>query len=173
MVKSNASVEELLAFTRRGLKDFDDFAFGVFGSQIWKVLQRSRNDRSLSGAQEVMKDALRVSQPLLNSFDARNLVGLFYGCAKLRMKAEDFPRGWLKDWGTTFCGCVGRGKSQELANAAYAVGILKAHMNVDFWRVLTGEAMKKIDSFKSQELTNTAYAIGILGLKSSDLADGF
>jgi very-short-patch-repair endonuclease len=33
--------------------------------------------------------------------------------------------------------------------------------------------MRKIDSFKSQELSNTAYAIGILGLKSSDLADGF
>jgi hypothetical protein len=77
MVKSNASVEELLAFTRRRLKDFDDFAFGVFGSQIWKVLQRSRNDRSLSDAQEVMKDVLRASQPLLTSFDARNLVGPF------------------------------------------------------------------------------------------------
>jgi hypothetical protein len=63
MVKSNASVEELLAFTRRRLKDFDAFAFGVFGSQIWKVLQRSRNDRRLSGAQEVMKDVLRASQP--------------------------------------------------------------------------------------------------------------
>jgi hypothetical protein len=33
--------------------------------------------------------------------------------------------------------------------------------------------MKKIDSFKSQELSNTAYAVGILGLKSSDLANGF
>jgi hypothetical protein len=46
-------------------------------------------------------------------------------------------------------------------------------MNDNFWRVLTGEAMRKIDSFKSQELSNTAYAVGIMGLKSSDLADGF
>jgi hypothetical protein len=33
--------------------------------------------------------------------------------------------------------------------------------------------MRKIDSFKPQELSNTVYAIGILGVKSSDLADGF
>jgi very-short-patch-repair endonuclease len=30
-----------------------------------------------------------------------------------------------------------------------------------------------MDSFKTQELSNIAYAVGILGLKSSDLADGF
>ena len=77
MVKSNASVEELLAFTRRRLKDFDDFAFGVFGSQIWKVLQRSRNDRRLNDVQEVMKDVLRAAQVLLKSFDVRGLVGCF------------------------------------------------------------------------------------------------
>jgi hypothetical protein len=106
MVKSNASVEELLAFTRRRLKDFDDFAFGVFGSQIWKVLQRSRNDRILFEAQEVMKDVLRASQLLLRLFEARSLVGLFYGCAKLQMRAEDFSHGWLEDWGTVFCGCI-------------------------------------------------------------------
>jgi hypothetical protein len=33
--------------------------------------------------------------------------------------------------------------------------------------------MRKIESFNAQELSNTAYAIGILGLKASDLADGF
>jgi hypothetical protein len=129
-------VEELLAFTRRRLKDFDAFAFGVFGSQIWKVVQRSRNDRGLNEAQEVMKDVLKATQPLLRSFDARNLVGLFYGCAKLQMRAEDFPRGWLEDWGNAFCGYVGKAESQHLANAAYAVGILNARMNDNFWRVL-------------------------------------
>jgi hypothetical protein len=132
MVKSNASVEELLAFTRRRLKDFDAFAFGVFGSQIWKVLQRSMNDQSLNEVQEVTKDVLRASQPLLRSFDTRKLVGLFYGCAKLQMRAEDFPHGWLEDWGTAFCGCIGKAESQALANAAYAVGVLKARMNVNF-----------------------------------------
>jgi hypothetical protein len=42
------------AFTEgwRRLKDFDAFAFGLFGSQIWKVLERSRNDRILSEVQE-------------------------------------------------------------------------------------------------------------------------
>jgi very-short-patch-repair endonuclease len=173
MVKSNASVEELLAFTRRRLKECDAFAVGVFGSQIWKVLQRTRGDQSLNEAQEVMKDVLRASQPLLKSFKARNLVGLFYGCAKLQMRAEDFPRRWLEDWGTCFCGCIGQAKSQDLANTAYAVGILKALVNVNFWRVLTGEAKRKISSFNAQDLSNTAYAIGILGLKSSDLADRF
>jgi hypothetical protein len=162
MVKSNASVEELLAFTRLRLKDFDDFAFGVFGSQIWKVLQRTRGERRHDDVHEVMKDVLRDSQPLLKSFDARNLVGLFYGCAKLQMRAEDFPHGWLEDWGTAFCGCIRQAKSQELANAAYAVGILKARMNVNFWRVLTGEAKRKISSFNAQDLSNTSYAIGIL-----------
>jgi very-short-patch-repair endonuclease len=33
--------------------------------------------------------------------------------------------------------------------------------------------MRKFDSFSAQELSNTAYAVGILGLKPSDLADGF
>jgi hypothetical protein len=33
--------------------------------------------------------------------------------------------------------------------------------------------MRKIESFNAQALANTAYAVGILGVKSSDLANGF
>jgi hypothetical protein len=89
------------------------------------------------------------------------------------MRAEDFPRGWLEDWGSAFCGCIGEAESQHLANAAYAVGILKARMNDNFWQVLAKGAVRKIDLFKSQELSNAVYSVGILGLDSSDLADGF
>jgi hypothetical protein len=154
MVKKNASVEELLAFTQQQLKDFDDFAFGVFGSQIWKVLQRSRNDRSLNEVHEVMKDVLGASQPLLKSFEARSLVGLFYGCAKLQMRAEDFPRGWLEDWGTAFCGCVGK-----------ILSIKRANLSHHFSREGFPETIRQIRRFETQNTDGVGSVGQILRLK--------
>jgi hypothetical protein len=75
--RGNASLEQILAFAGERLKDFDAFAFSVFGSQMWKKAEPIRDARLLREIRNTMKEVLRAAQPLLKTFDARNLVSRF------------------------------------------------------------------------------------------------
>jgi hypothetical protein len=74
------------------LKDFDAFAFGVFGSQIWKVLQRTRNYRRVNEVQEVMKDVLRDSQALL---EVVSMVSRNFKIIRAKISARLSPRSFF------------------------------------------------------------------------------